>query len=574
MKANKLLSVILCIAMVLSTVSFTVFANDGAQEPAAALEIDTVEDLLSFAEAVKNGDTFAGKTVKLTANIDLKDVEWTMIGEYQKPFSGEFDGGNFTISNMEDASASDHKGFFAHLNEAYVHDMTFVDVKFTGTCEGALYAGALVGEAESKNVIKNVDVNGIEWDITSKNGSIGSVAGYSYDTNYIDCAVTDATFKVTSTASVNMGAFVGQGRGVGAFSTAYGNTSTYSYTNCTVNNAAFDVSGKTTVGGFIGCDGYNHWANYGIDCTVTGLTVNCADDDAQYTVGGFMGSNNGANYGKDYAFENCSATGTVNASGTNTASTFGGFVGYVGGRPVSIESCTANVAIDVAAGDVGGFCGETLQYFAHEYKFDSCEATGNVATANGTAGGFIANIQHGGDGSELNVSIENSTASGTVAGITVGGIVGVVNDNKNGTPTGGDVLINGNTNNTDVTDSVGKDDHDIVEVLPVTIGNYGYKTLEEAVEAANDGDIITLADGNYTMPSISNAKELTIVGSDNAVIELANPGYDGGVGTAESTLTFEGVTVKFNDKNYRGFKHTAKVTYKNCIHSHRVPLCE
>ncbi len=96
------------------------------------------------------------------------------------------------------------------------------------------------------------------------------------------------------------------------------------------------------------------------------------------------------------------------------------------------------------------------------------------------------------------------------------------------------------------------------------IGAQGYESLAAAIEVAQSGDTITLADGEHIMPGINTAKVLTIQGGRDAVIELANPQYEGGVGTANSVLTFNGVTVKFNEMGYRGFKHTAKVTYTDC----------
>ncbi len=529
--------------------------------------ISSADELQEFAFAVKNGDTFAGKTVKLTADIDLGGMDWPMIGSYGAPFSGEFDGNGKTISNLTDSTANDHKGLFAHLNEAYVHDLYLKDVSFSGICEGALYAGALVAEAESKNVIENVKVHNITWTITSKSGSIGSIAGYSYDTVYVGCTVQDATFNVISTSSVNMGGMVGQGRGVGTFTTAYGNTETTSYVNCAVDNVTFDVTGKTTVGGFLGCDGYNHWANYGANCSVTNLTVNCAADDAQYTVGGFMGSNNGANYGKDYAFVNCSTSGVINAGGnSNIASTFGGFVGYVGGRPTALGECTANVTISVSAGDVGGFCGETQQYFAHAYEFNGCAATGDVSTNNGNAGGFIANVQHGGDGSALNTTITGCTASGSVTTTNgvAGGIIANVNDVKKDNPTGGDVTVSGNTNNTNVTTEVGSDVHDLAHAPYVaTIGEQGYESLAEAIAAVQDSETIVLAAGTHKWDAgwkVQN-KAVTFTGTD-AVIDMTNVAT--GQNTSGATLNFNGVTVKFATANYKGFQHTAKVTYTDC----------
>ena len=72
----------------------------------------TAEQLAGLAELVDNGNNFAGKTVKLGADIDLGGYQWEPIGDYGgdgaymseysfgNPFSGIFDGQNHTISGM------------------------------------------------------------------------------------------------------------------------------------------------------------------------------------------------------------------------------------------------------------------------------------------------------------------------------------------------------------------------------------------------------------------------------------------------------------------------------------------
>lgn len=96
---------------------------------------------------------------------------------------------------------------------------------------------------------------------------------------------------------------------------------------------------------------------------------------------------------------------------------------------------------------------------------------------------------------------------------------------------------------------------------PCVIGNNGYATLQDAVAAAAEGDIITLADGTYTMPNSVANKTITITGGKGAVIEMLNA-----VGANDSTIAFDGVTVKFDNDNYEGLQHATKVTYTDCTH--------
>ncbi len=576
MNVKKFLAVILAVIMIVGVMPTMVFAAD-----VAVTEIATVEDLKNFAEAVNGGKTFAGEKVILTADIDLTDIQWDPIGGDSVYFAGEFDGNGKTISNLTNTENVARKGLFGLVEKCYIHDLTLKDVNFSGQTTGARI-GALAGNLQYYNVIENVVVDGLTYTITDTDGLIGGLVGYSWTSYVKDCEVNNATMNITSSDGSAVGGMIAYGRGVGdaranfpyadkIAAEDYQGESVWNYVDSTVTNLTANLSGTLDFGGFLGADTYNHWRNYAKNNTVTGLTVACAEGDGVYTVGGFMGGQYG---GYDpAALSNNSVTGTITSKGTNTASTFGGFIGYKGGRPGGVTACSANVDITVAAGDVGGFVAETQQYFTHAYSFDGCEAKGDVSTDNGTAGGFVANVQHGGDGSGLNVSITNSSATGNATGSVAGSFVANVNDTKNNNPTGGMIIIDGNTASGTVTGTTTVDGqyptskHDtlyIGKAPTAMIGTTVYNSLAEAIAAAQNGDTIVLAGETHTMPAISEAKELTITGYANTVIELANPNYEGGVGTSNSTLTFEGVTVKFNENTYRGFKHTAKLTYTNC----------
>lgn len=70
-------------------------------------EIYTVEQLETFRDRVNNGTTYAGRTITLKNDLNLKDKEWIPIGNYwtsdtdKATFNGTFDGENYTINNMK-----------------------------------------------------------------------------------------------------------------------------------------------------------------------------------------------------------------------------------------------------------------------------------------------------------------------------------------------------------------------------------------------------------------------------------------------------------------------------------------
>lgn len=171
--------------------------------------ISNANELVYFAKSVNvDGETYAGKTVKLTADIDLAGKLWIPVGQTQvSSFQGTFDGQGHTIKNMT--------------------------VNYTGT--NSNYACGLFGWIELHNgapiVIQNVkfdnaNVTGIKY--------TGVVAGYANGASGAEiknCVVTNST--VTSN-SKNAGGIIGyMGKGV-----LTGNT----VSGCTIS-AKYDVGG-------------------------------------------------------------------------------------------------------------------------------------------------------------------------------------------------------------------------------------------------------------------------------------------------------------------------------------------
>ena len=171
--------------------------------------ISNANELVYFAKSINvEGNNYAGKTVKLTANIDLAGKNWIPVGQTgATQFQGIFDGQNYTIKNMT--------------------------VNYTGTSSN--YACGLFGWLELHNgspiVIQNVkfenaNVTGIKY--------TGVVAGYANGASGAEiknCVVTNST--VTSNTK-NAGGIIGyMGRGV-----LTGNT----VSGCTIS-AKYDVGG-------------------------------------------------------------------------------------------------------------------------------------------------------------------------------------------------------------------------------------------------------------------------------------------------------------------------------------------
>ena len=141
------------------------------------LEISDKADMFWFAQMVNsNKCTFAGQTVKLAADINLNNEEWTPIGSAYKDhgFMGNFDGNGKTIKNLKiSALTPDSDGFvYAGLfgvtegvdanNENYIKDLTIENVNIS--TEGDIVAAAIAypyyTEVDNVTVKGNVNIKG------------------------------------------------------------------------------------------------------------------------------------------------------------------------------------------------------------------------------------------------------------------------------------------------------------------------------------------------------------------------------------------------------------------------------
>ncbi len=77
----------------------------------ATIDINTSAQLARVAQAAQTDD-FAGKTLRLTDDLDLDNRAWTPIGSQAKPFAGTFEGNGHQIANVK-VSGSDCGGYLA-----------------------------------------------------------------------------------------------------------------------------------------------------------------------------------------------------------------------------------------------------------------------------------------------------------------------------------------------------------------------------------------------------------------------------------------------------------------------------
>ncbi len=149
----------------------------------AAYTIYTKEELVQFSNLVNSGIDFSGCTVELKSDISLEGIEWIPVGYYSssenKPFKGTFDGGGFTVSDLNvdmSASDTDTAGFFGYVLEGKIEN-----IKCSGTVKGKNYSGGIVG------FFKNYDGTGsyiknccFDGNIEGDGSYAGGITGYFY----------------------------------------------------------------------------------------------------------------------------------------------------------------------------------------------------------------------------------------------------------------------------------------------------------------------------------------------------------------------------------------------------------
>ena len=156
-------------------------------------QISTAAGLKWFRDKVNNAKTKEETKIcaVLTANIDLKNEEWTPIGigngtrngvPIDFPYSGTFDGNGHTISGLNVNYRNKNGGLFCYVMNATIKNLTVAGSVTHSSGDGVAYGG-IVGCANSstiENCTNRCTVTG--------NWYAGGIVGWSTDSDIIGCA--------------------------------------------------------------------------------------------------------------------------------------------------------------------------------------------------------------------------------------------------------------------------------------------------------------------------------------------------------------------------------------------------
>ena len=206
--------------------------------------LTTAEQLAGLTELVKNGNDFAGKTIKLDADLDLAGKKWTPIGDSESnAFEGNFDGQGHTISNLTITNPEGNENaLFGCIANNEITGITVKNVDVTGYTESA----AIVGYAEG-STISDCHVRGA-ISIVNNYAYTGGIVAHGY-VNIENCSViADGTGVIKSATRNAVGGIAGW--------MWEGN---YKISGCEVAN--LEITGWTNVGCISGFIAYNNVFN-------------------------------------------------------------------------------------------------------------------------------------------------------------------------------------------------------------------------------------------------------------------------------------------------------------------------
>ena len=307
--------------------------------------VGDVVSLKSLAKFVNGGNKLQGKSVKLTADIDLAGEEWTPIGNSTNTFNGTFDGNGKSIKNLNivETEAKEGKayiGFFGYAKNATIKNVTFENVNLNIPCldidHSQGHIGAVAGSLEGTSTIENVTVKGdIKVYATQAANGASRVAvvagGNSYGNVTMENVHVIANEGSYLIANNNAGALAGQLQGKSVCK------------NCSSN---IDVTvNKFFAGGLIGLAAGDQLFE---NCHTTGDIAVVAGREGrahdQYRVGGIAG---GWADGKNNVctLTNCSYTGNV--SGKNSDGSVADPLDYAGyvGRGYTLAGCQGSTVV-------------------------------------------------------------------------------------------------------------------------------------------------------------------------------------------------------------------------------------
>ncbi len=361
----------------------------------------------------------------LVADIKLSD-SWTPVGSKEDPFTGTFDGSEYSITGMKVSSSSDYAGMFSYIDS----------------------------EGTVKNlVLKEAEISGIEY--------VGAIAGYNGGTITACCnnqGAVEGTYYVggiagynggTITACSTMGTVKGKGYvgGIAGYKGELGDTNTTTATlESTFKVDEYEIEIDDGVWLLSSAEQLLYWneavqtdaslsarLTQDIDLSAKSYTWTPAGSSSRAYTGTFDGAecsikglkvSSSSNYAGMFGY--VGPGGTVKDLGLEEAEISGNnFVGGIAGYNYSgtVSACTVSGSIS-GSSYVGGVAGEN-----NNGTISACTVSGSISGSKDYVGGVAGEND---SGTIIACSVSASVSGGSSGSSYVGGVVG---ENDSGTIT-------------------------------------------------------------------------------------------------------------------------------------------
>lgn len=254
----------------------------------AEITISSVEELLGFAKSCSLDAWSQGKTVRLTADLDLEGKEFTPI----PTFGGTFLGEGYKITNLHITAAGSNMGLFRYLQEGAVVQ----DLNVTGSVRpagSAVNVGGLVGS--NAGAVRNCTFHGT----VEGASAVGGMAGLNRETGEIARTITTGTVAgeefTGGAAGRNLGALLQCENGASVNTATPDEDAAVDMDSLTLSLEGEDRSEDEDDGGFL----KSHSDTGGIAGYSSGLIYSCLNTGAVgyphvgYNVGGVAGRQSG-----------------------------------------------------------------------------------------------------------------------------------------------------------------------------------------------------------------------------------------------------------------------------------------
>lgn len=172
--------------------------------------ISTGAQLAGLAELVRDGRTFADKTIFLTSNIDLDNHEWTPIGldSYHFAFRGNFQGNNHVIENLYQDIYNAYGGLFGYVLQGSIENISVtgsVSTEDNPELYGIYPVGGIVACLDKESLIQNCSFEGNIYGDYNVGGIVGQNGGQVINCSF-DGEVTASESTCGGIAGLNQGA--------------------------------------------------------------------------------------------------------------------------------------------------------------------------------------------------------------------------------------------------------------------------------------------------------------------------------------------------------------------------------